>query len=381
MWLPQSFGDAKIVAIVLLLVHQSTAALASIPDSLSTWLDTHPITTRVATVPIVSSNRTLSSAAVKSQRSRCPISCDEIGLTTSNWTVYHDLSRLELCNQTMLLDFALHNSLDDPTTQISVRSCAANFGADASNVESTSSGTCPSHGNRTEVEVPMQIAFNGTGSSGSLDDFTIAAEQLQLYLAQQKPGCNATTAYMYHGSATIGVFAGSGTQNVSADIFQQFVTEVQRVGISESVLVQLCANPGRNRSSKYSLGMIASANANLGFVQDAVSTWASGNCVTAYDSSDTWQNVTVSVPSLQPNSAALHSNATLINGRSPATLARALSPRGSCSTIQVVSGDTCKLPREIIRIMRTLLILILLYLRRHDFGCRVRYYSCSIYTI
>ena len=160
----------------------------------------------------------------------------------------------------------------------------------------------------------------------------------------KSPSCNATIAFAYSGSAAVGFFAGTGTQNVSANVLQQFITEVQSVGISESVLVQLGAAPGRNRSSKYSLGIIANANANLGFVQDAVQTWASGYCVTAYDSSDIWQNVTLSVPSLLPNTTSLPSNATLTNGTGSAARP-GLAPRASatCTTVQVASGDACKL--------------------------------------
>lgn len=340
MLLPSSL----VVAAVLLLVHQSTARLANIPDSLSSWLDTHPVSTQIATTPIRSSNRTLSPAAIRSQTSRCPASCDEAGLSPSNWTVYHDLNRLQVCNQTMLLDFSLYNSLDDPSTQISVRACADNSDPIASHVGSASSKTCPSKGNRIEVQESIQIAFNHTGSSGSLDDFTAASQLLEQYLTQQGPSCNATIAFAYSDSAAVGFFAGTGTQNISANVLEQFITQVQSVGISESVLVQLCAGPGQNRSSKYSLGIIANANANLGFVQDAVQTWASGKCVTSYDSSDIWQNVTLSVPNLQPNITSLPSNTTLTNGTRSAA-SRALAPRASttCTTVQVASGDNCKL--------------------------------------
>lgn len=334
MWLP------SLVFAVLLLLHQGTATLANIPNSLSSWLDTHPIPTKIATNAIKSTNRTLSSAAIRSQRSRCPARCGEAGLNPNNWTVYHDLSRLQVCNQTMLLDFNLHNSLDDPTTPISVRACG-NPASSTSNVESAASKTCPSRGNRTEVQESIQIAFNHTGNSGSLVDFTAASQQLKQYLTQQGPSCNSTIAFAYSESATVGFFAGTGTQNISGSVFENFITEVQTIGISESVLIQLCAPPGQNRSSKYTMGIIANSNADVGFVQIAVQTWASGKCVTAYDSSKIWQNVTLLMPSLQPNSTSLTPNATLTNS----TMSRrALAPRASatCTTVQVASGDSCK---------------------------------------
>lgn len=330
MWLPSTL-------VTVLFLHQTTA-LANIPDSLSSWLDAHPIPTQRATSPIKFSNRTLSAAAIRSQKSRYPTNCGEAGLNPSNWTVYHDLARLQVCNQTMLLDFNIHNSLDDRSTSISVRSCT---GPSVSTAQSVSSTTCPSRGNRAEVQESIQIAFNQTGTPGSLDDFTAASQQLKQYLAQQGPSCNATIAFAYSGSSTVGFFAGAGAQNVSASVFEQFIAEVQTVGIRESVLIQLCAAPGQSRSSKYSMGIIANANADLRFVQNAVQTWASGKCVTTYDSSSVWQNVTLLMPSLHQNSTSLTPNTTLANNKMSR---RALAPRASanCTTVQVASGDTCK---------------------------------------
>ncbi|KAJ8069027.1 hypothetical protein OCU04_002702 [Sclerotinia nivalis] len=337
------------VAIVLLLARQSTA-VADIPDSLSSWLKAHPVSTKIA-APITTaqtqaslistlSNRTLSPSVINSQRSRCPASCDDAGFGPSNWTVYHDVNRLAFCNQTMILDFNLYNSLDDPLAHASIRSCVASLVADVSDVATTTSTSCPLKRNQIQVQESMQIAFNQSDSSGSVDDFVAATQQLERYLVKKESECDATIAFAYSGSAAVGIFVGSGAQNVSADVLQQFITEVQSVGISESVLVQLCA--GQNRSSSYSLGIIANANADLAFVQNAVQTWASGDCVTRYDSSNVWQNVTLSIPNIQSNATSLSSNATLSNSTTLVkSRVRALAPRADCTTVQVVSGDSC----------------------------------------
>ena len=47
-------------------------------------------------------------------------------------TVYHDVDRLSACKETMLLDFALYNALDDPATHISIRATVGkSFGKDS----------------------------------------------------------------------------------------------------------------------------------------------------------------------------------------------------------------------------------------------------------
>jgi chitinase len=331
MWLPLSLVAAKFVAIILLLVTAGTST--ALPDSLNSWLAAHPVGTQVATTPIKTSNRTLSYAQLQSQLSACPVSCDVAGFTPSNWTRYHALSRLGLCDQTMLLDFTIYNPLDDPTSQVSIGSCSANFAVGTSNTSSPTNGLCPSRGKKTQVQESLQIAFSGTGGSGSLDDFVAASQQLEAYLSQRESGCNSTIAFAYSNSAAVGIFAGSGVQDITTSVLQQFITKVQSVGISESVLVQLCA--GQNRSSRYGLGIVANANADLASTQKAVQTWASGNCVTSYDHSETWQNITLSVPSIVPSA-----NATASNGTSPTT--HAFAPRATCNYEQVASGDTCR---------------------------------------
>ena len=347
MWLAPSLVVARIVATSLLLAHPSTA-VASVPDSLSSYLAAHPISTQTAT-PLGLTNAALQSnlssevippSIVNSVTSRCPASCDDSSLNPNNWTVYHDVNRLSWCNQTMLLNFAIYNSLDDPNTHLTIRSCAASFDANASAVSNATSDTlCLSKGSQTQVQKSLQIAFNESDTSGSVDDFVAASQQMASFLAQQEPNCNDTIAFTYSGSAAIGIFAGSHiqSQGISTSVLQQFITQVESNGISESVLVQLCAGSNQTQSSRYSLGIIANANADVGFVQNAVATWASGGCVTTYDNANKWQNITLSV------SSPTQANSTSSNGTYAATqVARALSPRSTCSTVQVVSGDTCK---------------------------------------
>lgn len=105
-------------------VDPSIAIKASI--ALDTLKATTPFTTRHAsnTTPkletlkaaILAGNYT--SRASNLTRSRCPRSCIDAGIGTDKWYSYHNVGRLALCNDTMLLDFSLFNSLDDPSTHI-----------------------------------------------------------------------------------------------------------------------------------------------------------------------------------------------------------------------------------------------------------------------
>lgn len=334
MWFTPPSAAAVILTITLWLAAQNTAA-ATAPENLSSYLAAHPISTQAA-VPSSRKNttafRTIPPSVVNLAASSCPASCDDSGLNPNNWTVYHHVNRLSRCDKTLILNFALYNPLDDPRTHSTIRSCAADFAP--STTSSTSDAPSPPGHGQTQVQEPLQIASNKSSTIGSIDDFTAASQQISSFLAQQR-STNETIAFAYSGSVAVGIFAGSKiqSQGILATVLQKFISEVESSGFSESVLVQLCANS--TRSSRYGLGIIANANADVGYVQSAVATWASGGCVTTYDNEDVWQNVTLTVPSWTNYTS---SNTTHVAKQA----ARALSPRSDCSTITVASGDSCK---------------------------------------
>jgi chitinase len=362
MWLIPSSVSVGAVAITLLLAQQSTAingtattlllaqqsatiianatAINDGSDKLNAYLAAHPVSTKTA-VPTAISNNTLSPELVSLVLSQCPASCDQSGPNPGNWTLYPSLSRLSMCNETMLLDFTLFNSLrTDPT----VRACTATFTSGAGNAgNGTNDGSCLPSGQLTQAQESLQLAFNTTSTQASVQDFEAASQQLAAALAQRDSNCTDVTSFTYANSVAVGLFAGSGVRGVPASVLQQFITKIQSTGFSKSAVVQLCAKDGR--SSKYSFGIAASADKDISFVQDAVATWASGNCINSYDSAESWQNITLSLPSLLSNGTVGNStlnNSTLHLRSLTSQSLNNLHRRTLCTTIQVVSGDSCK---------------------------------------
>ncbi|KAI9651823.1 MAG: hypothetical protein M1829_002136, partial [Trizodia sp. TS-e1964] len=357
----------------LLFVSLAAAATVPPPPSSSSSLTPSPSSTKpvdVQSAPVGSSNLTASASAgagasalppvvANTARSRCPASCHDSGLDPFHWTVYHSVERLSWCNQTMLLDFALFNPLADPRTHVTIRCCAAGVEAAISPGVAASSGAsgslkssagriarrdnpptdespCSPNGSFIQVKESLNIKFNGSGNSASTHDFLQASQQLANYLDQKPPTCHQSVLFAYSGSAVVGLFAGSGVRSASS-VLKQFIASVQGTGYSDSVLVQLC--PGIDRSSRYSMGIIANAHADVAFVQNAVAAWEMGKCVDVSDRADIWHNITMSIPN-PANST--HGNATTLNGTYPATFAaRALSPRADCNTVKVAAGDSC----------------------------------------
>jgi chitinase len=363
--------SAGAVAITLLLSHQATAIEGG-SDNLNSYLAAHPVPTKAAGPPLVS-NDTIPPKLADLALSRCPIGCDESGSNSGNWTLYPRLGRLSICNETMLLDFPLYSSLREDET---IRACTA--GNNTSSTEgassasnstssrlrardagnstsstagvgsagnSTSNGSCLPNGSLTQVQESLQLAFNETSIPATTEDFEAAATKLAAALSQRDSNCTDITSFSYANTVALGIFVGPGVQYIAASVLQEFITKINDTGFSNSVIAQLCAKDGR--SSKYSFGIAVSGDRDVPLVQDAVATWASGECVTSYDNAEPWQAITLSVPSLLSNGTSGNSTAGSSNGTAGAFPLKSRNSnmfhrRAPCSTIQVVSGDSCE---------------------------------------
>lgn len=342
MWFSPSSVSAGALAISLLLSQATALKVEGGSDKLSSYLAAHPVATKsAAAAPASISANALAPELVNLVLSHCPAGCGESGSSPGNWTLYPRLGRLSMCNQTMLLDFSLFTSLRKDET---IRACTASSAVtlSVSSVgNTTNDASCLPSGSLTKAQESLQLAFNKTSTPATLEDFDAASRQLAAALSQRDDSnCTDTTSFAYSNSVALGLFAGPGVHGIPASVLQQFIAKIKSTGFSNSVVVQLCAKGGR--SSKYSFGIAASGDRDVTFVQDAVATWASGECITSFDDAEDWLNVTLSVPSLVSNSTASVGNSTArttpLTHRSSSMFDR----RALCSTIQVISGDTCE---------------------------------------
>ncbi|KAK4197626.1 family 18 putative glycoside hydrolase [Triangularia verruculosa] len=347
MWFSPSSVSAGAVASLLL--SQATALQVNGgSDRLSSYLAAHPIATKsAAAAPRASiSANTLDPKLVNLALSHCPAGCDESGSSPGNWTLYPRLGRLSMCNQTMLLDFSLFTSLrKDETIRACTASSLVTLGANTIG-KITNDPSCLPSGGLTQVQESVQLAFNETDTPATLEDFDAAAHQLAAALSQRDDSnCNDTTSFAYSNSVALGLFAGSGVRGIPATVLQQLITKIKSTGFSSSAVVQLCAKDGR--SSKYSFGIVTSGDRDVSLVQDAVATWASGKCITSFDSAQDWLDITLSVPRRVSSSTVGNGTAGVGNSTARTTPlthrnASMLTRRAECRTIQVSSGDTCE---------------------------------------
>jgi chitinase len=268
-------------------------------------------------------------------RKRCPLSCSSTGANSSHWFAYQSVDRLDICNETMLVDFSLLSELNNPHSSNKIFACTADFGGIAG-TEPATAATCHVGGvNYTENTLPLQMVSSGVSSSVGLTFVSDALTQLRKTFKLAGPSCNETIRYAYSEKAAIGIYIGSrlNNQDVIDSVLDQLTTTLQDNGaVSESLAVQLCDN----RSARYSLGVFISTLPSLSAAQNAVQTWKNGSCLASMSTtSPAWHNITFNAPEVSHS----HKNSSSLLNR--AAHSSQLSARATCRTIQVQGGDSC----------------------------------------
>ncbi|KAH8682019.1 hypothetical protein BX600DRAFT_407914 [Xylariales sp. PMI_506] len=271
-------------------------------------------------------------------RASCPVSCSSAGVNSSAWFNYHSVNRLDKCNNTLLLDFALANDLDNPSTHINIAACTADLDVSTS-TSAANTTTCQGPAvDTTQTSGTLELATSGSSSSEQVAGVIAALDQLQAYATLSGPSCDPIIKYAYTGDVAVGMFVGSAlaSQGVIASVLEQLKDQIQTDGsIAETLLVQQCEGV----AARYGLGIYIDASADLSSVQSGMQSWTNASCI-ALDTATSWQNITYSVPSA---SATSNSTTTISNSTTALrTRYQHLRPRDdTCSTVQVVSGDSC----------------------------------------
>jgi hypothetical protein len=246
----------------------------------------------------------------------------------------------------MLLDMAVHN---DETAPAIVRACTADYDSSAALkpafVADEEKASLCTTANRVLEEVPVYLHQPGDESLAefSASHLIAAGRQISRHFALQVPSCTDNAMeFAYFQTSAIGVFAGAETHQhgVTSDVLEKLLQHAQDEGLTVTTVVQLCAS-GHRRGADYSLGIVATSAENVGFIREAVKTWASGGCVSQPSgegssslSTEGWMKVTIRVPAAIPATHGTTSTAVL-GPRSR------LRTRADCRTTTVQSGEGC----------------------------------------
>jgi chitinase len=320
---------------------------ASVTQVIDAFLANHPIVTKSAASASQSSDAAVqrnsilqgnwSSSLPNMTASLCPDICSSTALDSSAWPVYHSINRLKACNKTMLMDFTLFNNLSNPDTHISIAACVADLSDSLSavtNSSSTSTLCLPdtnTNNTRTVTASPELAWASATASSAKAEEVVSALQELRALSLLHSSGCNEIIKFALLRQTAVGLYVGSGlaSQGILPGVLEKLADRVQSDGVSQSFSFQLCNLDGL--SSRYSLGIMAQTGGDLAAVQHVVQTWKNSSCISISEAQTVsdWQNITFQAPLESTESA----NVSRKRSR--------LQARNTCTTVQVVLGDTC----------------------------------------
>jgi len=275
----------------------------------------------------------------------CPAHCNVAGPVSSNWSVYHNLDQLQPCPQKIFLEFSIYDRIDDPTILHRLRACTV-WGADWENVPAIGTPT-PA----TKVNATYQLGWWDAAGivTGTVADVHSLARQMRTYFASGYGPTNRTAlVFGLSGNATLGVYLGKALQNegMGEIALDNIVATISTAGIAGGLAMQLC---GPGRDADHVFGVIAAVNGTFAAVQSAVQLWSKAECLNEFSkTSNITGSIFVTAPPLVPISNSTNMNELPGSKNTNSTTTKistarslGLARRSDCTTIQVVSGDSC----------------------------------------
>ncbi|KAK4465311.1 glycoside hydrolase, subgroup, catalytic core [Cladorrhinum samala] len=262
----------------------------------------------------------------------CPVPCSESGTDPARWSVFSDAAHLALCNETLLFSVNVFTEIEDEHTKAGIRACKADLSVPTS--AKRDEKTCR-HGTQVESKSKAYALSHGQASDASSQrDIEAAGRQVSNYVATLDASCDVPTiAFASSGSAAIGFYAGAQVrqQGVPSKILQKFLAGIAKgPGITASTVIELCDSDAAT-GSDYVVGIVASTDSDLPFIQKAVKTWANGKCVSEGTGDvKVWDEIELLIPALDATPG----------GDASITVSR-IQARADCTTTTIVSGDWC----------------------------------------
>lgn len=135
---------------------------------------------------------------------RCPLSCGKDG----NWALFRDYAELTSCDKTVLLDLNLYNKINEPTSAIGIRACAADSGESKLKPRQefvVSSNSTPSAFDKEQIAPDIKVYQ--TGSGGNAGSLQSAISALASRIGSASDG-TTTALFAKSGDVVIGVYGG-----------------------------------------------------------------------------------------------------------------------------------------------------------------------------
>lgn len=334
----------------------------------------HVAVTLLALSPLATATRT--------PLDTCPIRCNKAGSDPQKWSHLHGELALARCKEPVLFDTSIFAPVDDPNTQITLRSCTTTESNTTSEIRfspapftfgsplrrrqllnetsnSTESGNstlaytklanlqgceADTEGirNQTDINI-LQFPYERKGIMAERATMATAIQKLRDYLKQQ-PDCKSTTMLASFRGAVVGLYVGKQVVNADANLVVEALLKAIEVSPDVSSLAsEVCRE---DAPAAWSVGMFADFRGNISATQAAIGTWVKGECLTGYSS-----KIPVSrVPMTFIRRATIPQAPVVMKGLEqvgePVTPIRRkarsnLVARDTCKYIKVDSGDSC----------------------------------------
>ncbi|KAJ5653293.1 hypothetical protein N7490_000296 [Penicillium lividum] len=274
----------------------------------------------------------------------CPSSCTSYD--PSEWFAYPSISRVGLCNESMILDFNIHNDLSDPDRHSTIYACKA---GELNQLQDSTVRIAAAQTKNSSVNYQLAGWAASTNDSAKEPSAALLTD-VKSYLTGN---IRKSEIFAYSDGITIGVHVGNALQLVkNIDLAIGKLASFIESASYDSTVFQFCGS-----DSNHTIGVTLSTSGDISTVQDHVLSWRNGECV-----SGAAKNISASgdLWSYQSASSSSHSNSTL-SVRSPVRsrvqhASRDLQShtsthhqshtsthhrRSTCDYVTVVSGDSC----------------------------------------
>jgi hypothetical protein len=270
----------------------------------------------------------------------CPLPCIDLS-NMHSWTPYFSVERLQRCDEPMLLKLSVIQALDDPKSNIIIRSCTLgsrihehqfheqqveNPKKDNKLAESSLDTAPACFANGTETARDFSVFSEGGGKLNSTQAMRLIEGMQNFFL--EPSNCDENIVFAYYKQTVASVYLGEGFGKATVLSLLSAVKSIV-FGSTRSV-VQLC---GSGQLSELVFGIFFDGRSDLLAAQKAAEHWSEGSCVEpeGLSKSSNLENVKT-WEIAQRNSTT--SNSTL-------SIASGLHKRAECRYITVVAGDGC----------------------------------------
>lgn len=269
-----------------------------------------------------------------SQLNACPNNCTTLGSDPKNWTFIHDLHKFNNCPEPVLFDLNIYN---DITTYSTIRACSAGGNIDYSAKSAPDVASGNGCGNFTAAKnASVEVAWSGnTGvplSQSQLDNlFGLIKKQLE---SRPSIYCKSNILFGKLGNGTVlGLYAGENIDSLRSfdDLAQHLGSQAMAKGNkAETIIAQHC---GTGIDGSSTIGLVLSTTGDLRLTQKALQSLSNATCIAGLENTSM-----SSLTALFTTKKMVSYDSSLLKNNS---VRRHENRDTTCSTVQVVSGDSC----------------------------------------